>query len=237
MTQPKITLLMPTLNEIIGMKVILPRIKKEWYDQLIVVDAHSTDGTAEFARSWGCEVITQQSKGVARAYREALPFIQGDIVIPLSPDGNCVPEDIPRLLEKMGEGYDMVIASRYKNKTKSEDDDLLTAFGNWMFTTLINVLYGGRYTDAMVMYRAWKKPLFTELGLDQDDAYAPEKIVGVDGIGVDPLFSIRCLKRKLRVTDISSFEPKRIGGERKMLPFRWGLVVLLQVLRELYYWR
>ena len=46
----KITVLVPTLNEIDGMRVILPQIKKEWYHQLIVVDGGSTDGTVEYAR-------------------------------------------------------------------------------------------------------------------------------------------------------------------------------------------
>ena len=40
-------------------------------------------------------------------------------------------DDIPVLLEKMEEGYDMVIASRYLDAAKSEDDDWLTGFGNW----------------------------------------------------------------------------------------------------------
>lgn len=60
----KVTLLIPTLNEIDGLKNTLPRIKKEWYDQLLVVDGNSTDGTADFARSQGCEVLMQKSKGL-----------------------------------------------------------------------------------------------------------------------------------------------------------------------------
>ena len=230
-------ILIPTLNEIDGMRVILPRIKKEWYQQLIIVDGGSTDGTVEYAREHGYQLIIQKSKGVRGAYREAFPHIRSDIVIPFSPDGNCIPEVIPQLVEKMKEGYDMVIASRYAKGAKSEDDDLLTGFGNWMFTTLINTLYGGRYTDVMGMYRAWKTHLFQELELGEDEGFVSEKLVGVTGIGLDPLLSIRSLKRKLKVTDIPASEPVRIGGTRKMLPFRWGLVILLQTFRELYFWR
>lgn len=46
----KITLLIPTLNEIDGMKAIMPRIKKEWYAQLLIVDGGSTDGTLEYCK-------------------------------------------------------------------------------------------------------------------------------------------------------------------------------------------
>ncbi len=45
----------------------------------------------------------------------------------------------------MKEGYDVVVASRYYQGIKSEDDDMITAFGNWMFTTMINVFHGGSY--------------------------------------------------------------------------------------------
>ena len=34
----------------------------------------------------------------------------------------------------MREGYDLVIGRRYLGDAKSEDDDIVTAFGNWLFT-------------------------------------------------------------------------------------------------------
>ena len=52
----KTTLLIPTLNEINGMKAIMPQIKKEWCDQILILDGNSTDGTAEWARENGYEV-------------------------------------------------------------------------------------------------------------------------------------------------------------------------------------
>ena len=234
----KVTLLIPTLNEVKGMRVIFPRIQPEWCDQIIVVDGGSTDGTVEYAIAQKkCEVILQKTKGVRRSYGDAMPHIRGDVVITFSPDGNCIPEAIPQLVEKMREGYDMVIASRYAKGASSEDDDPITGLGNWVFTRLINVLHGGHYSDAMGIYRAWKKELFTVLNMDKEEGYRPEKITGVDGIGLEPLLSIRCAKRKLRVAEIPADEPKRIGGTRKMLPFRWGLALLVQTFRELYFWR
>lgn len=232
----KITLLIPTLNEIDGMKVIMPRIKKEWYDQLIIVDGNSTDGTIEYAREQGYQVIVQKRKGIRHAYIEVFPYVTGDIVITFSPDGNSIPELIPLLVQKMKEGYDMVIASRYAKGARSEDDDALTAFGNWMFTKIINLLHGGNYTDAMVIYRAYKTELFYALDLHKDESYAPERILRTV-IGVEPLLSVRCAKRKLRVAEIPGDEPPRIGGDRKLLPFRWGGSYLLQIIRELYFWR
>ena len=120
----KATLLIMTWNEIDGMKAIMPQVKKEWCEQIIVVDGGSTDGTIEWARDHGYFVYVQKQRGFRHAYNEVLPYIDGDVVVTFSPDGNSVPELIPQLVSKMGEGYDMVIASRYKDGAHSDDDDI-----------------------------------------------------------------------------------------------------------------
>src|SRR5436190_18108391 len=103
---------MPVLNEIEGMKVVLPEIHRDWYDQVLVVDGGSTDGSLEYARDLGFDTYLQRRRGIRFAYMEAWPLIRGHLVITLSPDGNCLPEAIPRLISRLKDGYDMVIASR-----------------------------------------------------------------------------------------------------------------------------
>ena len=233
----KVTLLIPTLNEIEGMKVIMPKVKKEWVDQIIIVDANSPDGTADYARSQGYQVIMQQKKGVRFALLEVREHIIGDIVITFSPDGNSIPELIPPLIEKMKQGYDMVIVSRYAKGAKSYDDDAITAFGNWLFTTAINFFHGGKYTDAMVMFRAWRKELISELDLDKEESYIKEEKLFRTVIGIEPLLSIRAAKRKLKCCDIPGDEPVRVGGERKLQVLRWGAAYMYEVFREIFIWR
>ena len=97
------TLLIPTLNEIEGMKVIMPKIHKDWVDEIVVADGGSTDGTYEYAKAQGYKVFRQTGKGIPNAYREALPQTIGDIIITFSPDGNSLAEKIPELIEKMKE--------------------------------------------------------------------------------------------------------------------------------------
>jgi glycosyltransferase involved in cell wall biosynthesis len=233
----KITLLVLTLNEIDGMRAIMPKIKKEWVDQILILDGGSTDGTIEYAKEHGYEVYVQKEKGFRFAYIEALSLIKGDYVLTFSPDGNSLPELIPALIDQAKAGFDMVIASRYLDGGKSDDDDLITAFGNWLFTNTVNLLHRANYTDAMVILRIYKTKLIYDLDLDKDESYAtPEKLFSTR-ISWEPLLSVRAAKRKLKVGEIFGHEPPRIGGERKLRIIRWGASYYFQFLREFFFWR
>ena len=177
----RVTLFILVLNEIEGMKAILPRIRPEWYDQILVVDGGSRDGTLEVAKAQGLKTYGQRHKGIRFAYIEAWPLIRGDVVITFSPDGNCPAEP-------------------------------------------------------MGILRTYRTALFLELALDKEESYAPEKLLATT-IGIEPLLSIRCAKRRLRVSEIPVPEPPRIGGKRKLQMFRWGGAYLLQIVREIYHWR
>lgn len=227
----KTTLLVPTLNEIDGMRVIMPQIQPGWVDQILILDGGSTDGTIEFAREQGYDVVIQEKRGLINAYRQVRPHIKGDVVITFSPDGNSVTEHIPQLNEMMQQGYDMVIVSRYLGGAKSEDDTFMTRMGNWVFTTLINVLMGGHYTDAMVIYRAYKTKLIDELGLMTDEPLSVERKFS-HMISWEPLLSMRAAKRKLRIGEIPGDEPPRIGGAGKCNHYTWGAVYLLEMGQE-----
>ncbi|MFC1510304.1 glycosyltransferase [Candidatus Omnitrophota bacterium] len=233
----KVTLLVPTLNEIDGMKTIMPRVKREWIHQILVIDGQSTDGTVEYAKEQGYDVVIQQKMGMRHAYMESMPHVTGDVILTFSPDGNSIPELIPDCIAKLKEGYDMVIVSRYAEGAKSYDDDMITAFGNKLFTTFINLIHGGKYTDAMVIYRAYSKDLIYQLDLDKDSSYdVPEKLFGTK-ISWEPLLSVRCAKKKLKVADIPGDEPAREGGERKLQVVRWGAAYMYQVFSEIFCWK
>ena len=233
----KVTLLIPVLNEIVGMKAIMPQVKREWVDQILFIDGQSTDGTVDYIKEHGYEYVVQQKKGMRNAYMESLPFIKGDVILTFSPDGNSVVEKIPECIAKMKEGYDMVIVSRYAQGAKSYDDDAVTSFGNKMFTTFINLFHKGNYTDAMVIYRAYKKNLIYELDLDKEESYIKEEKLFKTVISWEPLLSIRAAKRRLKVTEIPGDEPAREGGVRKLQVLKWGAAYMFEVFREVFIWK
>ena len=233
-----VSLVIPVWNEIVGMKKIMPLVKREWVDQILFIDGGSKDGTIEYLKENRYEYFIQKKPGLRAAYMEALPLIRSDVILTFSPDGNSVAELIPQCVAKMKESdYDMVIVSRYAPGAKSEDDDLITGFGNWMFRILINVCHGGHFTDPMVIYRAFKKQMLFDLELDQDKWYAKEEQWFRTNISWEPLMAIRAAKRKLKIAEIPGDEPPRIGGERKLQIIPWGSAFLYQTIREMFVWR
>jgi glycosyltransferase involved in cell wall biosynthesis len=229
-------LLALTLNELEGVKKVLPRVKPEWVDQLIVVDGGSNDGTLEYVRQHGYDVLLQKRKGLRWAYLEALPHIRGDVVITFSPDGNSVPEVIPALVAKISQGYDMVVVSRYMPGAKSYDDSFLTASANLIITRMTNLLYRGHYTDSMVIYRAFKKDLVSLLDLDNEDTYRIEERLIGRPVGWELVMSIRCAKQRLKTDEIPGDELPRTDGTKRV-HYGWGIAMVIEVIAEVFRWR
>ena len=228
----QVTLIIPTMNEIEGLKWFLPKVKKEWYDEMIIVDGGSTDGTIEYCEQNNYPIFVQSQKGLTMAVVEALHRSTKEIIITLSPDGNSLPELIPQLADKMREGYDMVIVSRYLGSAKSYDDDRCTAIGNKAFTVLINLLFGSKYTDSLVIFRAYRREALFAMGLERQDQENTLRkkyhLLNSWEIGS----CARAAIMKLKTAEIPGDEPKRVGGNRKLNIAIHGTAALLQVIYE-----
>ena len=219
------TIFVLTLDEIDGVSAIMPKVKKEWADQIVLVDGGSTDGTIEKAKELGFDVIHQKNKGEGNACRVGTDATESDFVMFFSPDGNDVPTDIPKLIQKTKEGFDVVHISRFGKESISEDANWLERFGNNMFTFLVNSFFGGTYTDALNGFRIIKRKLWDELKTD------------AQFLNIEQQTCIRLAKRKIPIYEIEGMEPKRIGGERKMRPLTTGAQLSYQIIKEFIFWK
>ena len=217
-------LVIPTLNEVDGMKQVIPLIKKEWVDEILIVDGGSTDGTVEEAKKLNLKVIQQKSKGsFGAAIYDGFESTDAEYLLMFGADGNNEPEEIPKMLEKIKEGYDQVIISRFGKTSINEDAGVIDGFGNKMFTSITNIFFHGQFTDTLSSSRAFTKKAWDEIKFD---AFGLDSVLQM---------SIRGLIKNQKIIEIAGNERARIGGERKMHRIPTGIKLTTRIIRELFW--
>ncbi len=225
-------LLVPTLNEIDGLRAVMPKVDRTLFKEIIIVDGGSTDGTVEYCRDQGYTVLQQPKKCLFDAEEHGVRNMTADAMILFTPDGNSLPEVLPALCLKLCEGYDIVVASRYIGGATSADDDFMTALGNRMFTAIVNLLFCANWTDSLVGLRAYTRESLKRMGLLEmsQESWLRRNYLMINSWELAA--SIRAARLKLNVLEIPGDEPKRIGGVRKLSIIRNGLGALAQIIYD-----
>lgn len=127
--------------------------------QVIVVNDGSSDATADIARAQGAVVVEQPySKGNGAAIKAGARAAQGNTIVFMDADGQHDPADIPRLLDRLEEGYDMVVGARRSGSQASIGRGLANGFYN----RLASYMTGHKVEDLTSGFRAVRAEKFRE---------------------------------------------------------------------------
>ncbi|WP_347456170.1 glycosyltransferase family 2 protein [Acinetobacter thermotolerans] len=139
-----------TISKIMELKII---------HEIIVVNDGSTDQTELIAENAGAKVVSHPySKGNGAAIKTGARHATGDIIVFMDADGQHDPNDIPRLLKKIEEGYDLVVGARQKGSQAS----LGRGVANALYNNLATYMTEHKVEDLTSGFRAVKAEKFKE---------------------------------------------------------------------------
>lgn len=239
-SSPKVTVVIPTLNEARNLPYVLSRLP-EGLHEVIIVDGHSVDDTLAAARRLRPDVriIMQNRRGKGNALACGFAAATGDILVMIDADGSADPTEIPQFVDALLDGADFAKGSRFIEGGGSSDITRLRRLGNRMLSGLVNVLCRTEYSDLCYGFNAFWRCQVSVLGLDFESA-APSgrdaRLWG-DGFEVETLINIRVAQAGLIVKEVASYECSRIHGVSNLNALSNGLRVFRTILAERYYFK
>lgn len=159
-TLDRLSIILPAKNESAGLQRTLPTLKAAYPEaEIIVVDDGSTDGTADVAHRHGAIALSSPySMGNGAAIKRGARAASGDILVFMDADGQHNAEYIAPLLQKLAEGYDMVVGAR----DGSGQANLQRGLANAFYNRLASYMTGQRVEDLTSGFRAVRADKFRE---------------------------------------------------------------------------
>lgn len=159
-THNTISVVIPAKNEARSLQELIPRVRAVLPDaELLVIDDGSTDNSAVVAEEQGARVLRHPySMGNGAAIKTGARAARGDILVFLDADGQHDPADIPRLLKKIEEGYDMAVGAR----DAASQASLGRRLANGIYNRLAGYITGRSIADLTSGFRAARARRFRE---------------------------------------------------------------------------
>ena len=221
MPELRVTVVIPAKDEEGLIGEIVDQVKP-YADEVLVVDGHSRDRTAEIATAHGARVIQDNGQGKGEALRLALARAEGEIVVFIDADGSHDPHDIPKLVAPIRAGEsDLVIGSRGKggsDELHGTLEQFIRYSGSQVIMLAINYRWNVRLTDSQNGFRAIRRDVGARLGLTSNLTTIEQEML------------MKALKQGYRVSEIASHEYERRWGTSKVVvwklwfPYVWSFI-------------
>ena len=216
-----VCVLLPTLDEARTIGEVVSGFTERGYENVLVVDGGSTDGTRRIAEEHGARVLVQSGSGKGQAVREGVSEADAPVVLMADGDGTYDPADADAMLEPIAEGRaEHVIGDRFHGMEPGAMPRLNRA-GNRLVNRAFAFIHGRNLVDILSGYRAFTRSSFDRLRLT------------ADGFGIETEMAVECAKKAIPTAVVPiTYLPRPAGSSANLRPFRDGGIILLEIYRR-----
>lgn len=209
-----VSVVIPCLNEAQSIEEAVRRarraLEEHGFDgEVVVADNGSTDGSPELAEAAGARVVQEQRRGYGSAYLAGFAASKGDYIVMADADLTYDFADIPRFVEQLEAGAELVMGNRMKNIKPGAMPWHHRYIGNPVLTGVLNLFFRTGVRDAHCGMRAVRRDVLPRLDLRSHGMEFASEMV------------IRAAKQRLDIREIPiEYHPR--AGESKLSSFRDG---------------
>lgn len=216
----EVCVLIPTYNEAAAVGEVIERFRAVGYENILVIDGGSEDGTQEIATDAGANVVEQSGDGKGQAVREAVGLIEEPYVLMIDGDATYRPEQADRLLEPLfTRDAEHVIGDRFADMQPGAMTRL-NRVGNRLINKTFRLIHGRNHQDILSGYRAFTRDSFEQLSLS------------ADGFGIETELAVECVRHDIKTTVVPiTYEARPEGSETNLRPIRDGGNIMLTLYR------
>jgi glycosyltransferase involved in cell wall biosynthesis len=211
---PLVSVVIPCLNEAENIESCVTAaleaiLRMGVHGEVVVADNDSEDDSAQLAERAGARVIVERRRGYGSAYLAGFAASRGRYIVMADADLTYDFNEIPRFVEELEKGAQMVIGDRMDNIQPGAMPWLHRYIGNPILTGILNLFFRTGISDAHCGMRALRRDVLAQLDLRTTGMEFASEMV------------IRASKENLRIAEFPiEYHPR--GGESKLSSFRDG---------------
>ena len=214
-----LTLIIPAKKEAESLPTFIQEISKFKCNKMVVLQGNDSETIKAIENFKDINILEQKKNGYGNALIEGINNVKTDYCCIINADGSMDPKYLDEMLKECTH-KDFVFGSRYqKPGGGSDDDDLITSLGNFIFTLAGNILFNLKISDILYTFILGKTNSFRELKLYNGDFRICVEI------------PIKAKLKKMTYVCLPSFERERIGGKKKVNPLKDGLLILSEIVK------
>jgi|TARA_Y100000389_G_scaffold58797_1_gene54781 glycosyltransferase involved in cell wall biosynthesis len=211
-----LTLLIPAKFESESLPIFLEELKNYNYKKLVILDQSDTKTIESIKNFSDVEILYQNQTGYGNALIEGINYTKTDLFCIINADGSMNPNELDGMLSEINNNnQDIVFGSRYMKNADSDDDDIVTSIGNFMFTLVGKIFFKLKISDILYTYLIGKTKLVQDLSLQSGDFKFCIEL------------PIKAKRKNLKCISYPCHERSRIGGKKKVNPLLDGFKILL----------